>query len=415
MRKLKKRWMRRFVFVMTTVLATGNILCGCSRQEMIRTISLPDTEDKDMGISGFVIKNIQEYTYEGQSEDHLQLAWGKAGENTVCQLRYEKEGYIYREIDIHTKKTIRKVFMDERMAFNMQIAPGGKFISYEAETEEKAGPELVVFLAEEGEHMVLREWDECLQGFSYVWSDDGNRLFSWQNGDNYAFQPDTDWCVTCYDMKTVKRDSDGKWMVEKTEFQMKGSNYAQRHILPNADGSRVYVREEYDSFSDSKNQEYPGKDEAAEEKMMRAKNWLLIPEEQKKKKVSEYSKETVWPVKYTKKGLYYQNEEGMLLLAENVEDKPSVKELFRASNMEIAICGNGDHIFHVEWIDDMQNMQISGVKLEGTQPTAKQVLYKDSCEGVEFYVSADDSAIVLRGYEYPGDDRCSFKIMKLGY
>ena len=140
-----------------------------------------------------------------------------------------------------------------------------------------------------------------------------------------------------------------------------------------------------------------------------------MKEEQKKKKVSEYSKETVWPVKYTKKGLYYQNEEGMLLLAENVEDKPSVKELFRASNMEIAICGNGDHIFHVEWIDDMQNMQISGVKLEGTQPTAKQVLYKDSCEGVEFYVSADDSAIVLRGYEYPGDDRCSFKIMKLGY
>ena len=65
-------------------------------------------------------------------------------------------------------------------------------------------------------------------------------------------------------------------------------------------------------------------------------------------------------------------------------------------------------------MDDLQSMQLSGVKLEGTEPTAKQALYKASFEsGV--CISADDSAIVLQGYEYLENDRCNFKVMELGY
>ena len=73
MSKLKKRWMRQSILAMSTVMVTGSILCGCSRQEMTRTISLPDIEDEGKGISGIVIKNIQEYTYGGHSEDNLQI------------------------------------------------------------------------------------------------------------------------------------------------------------------------------------------------------------------------------------------------------------------------------------------------------------------------------------------------------
>ena len=411
MSKLKKRWMRQSILAMSTVIVTGSILCGCSRQEMTRTISLPDIEDEGKGISGIVIKNIQEYTYGGHSEDNLRLAWGKTGSNTAIQLRYEEEGYVYRKIDINTKETISKEFMDDRMVSNIQIAPGGRYVSYEAEPAKKASPELVVFLAEEGEHIVLREWNESLQFFSYIWSDDGTKLFSWQDGDNYAFSPDTDWCVTCYDMETVKQDSNGGRSIEKKEFRMEGNGHAWRHVLPNADGTKVYVREEYESFSDSKEKEYSENQEIKKKKA--AKNWLIMPEKQEIKKLQEYADEPVNPVKYTKKGLYFQKE-GKLLLVENPEDTPSVKELFRVAGMEVNICGNGEHIFLIEWMDDLQSMQLSGVKLEGTEPTAKQALYKASFEGGDC-ISADDSAIVLQGYEYLENDRCNFKVMELGY
>ena len=263
----------------------------------------------------------------------------------------------------------------------------------------------------EGKHIVLRKWNESLQGFSYIWSDDGTKLFSWQDGDNYAFSPDTDWCVTCYDMETVKQDSNGGLSIEKKEFRMEGNGHAWRHVLPNADGTKVYVREEYESFSDSKEKEYSENQEIKKKKA--ARNWLIMPEKQEIKKLQEYADEPVNPVKYTKKGLYFQKE-GKLLLVENPEDTPSVKELFRVAGMEVNICGNGDHIFLIEWMDDLQSMQLSGVKLEGTEPTAKQALYKASFEGGDC-ISADDSAIVLQGYEYLENDRCNFKVMELGY
>ena len=63
----------------------------------------------------------------------------------------------------------------------------------------------------------------------------------------------------------------------------------------------------------------------------------------------------------------------------------------------------------------MRTLQISGVRMEGTEPTAKQVLYKASCESADYLVTADDSAIVLQTDAYLGDDRNSFRITELGY
>ncbi len=428
-RKGKIRKALRAVLIFT-VLASGSVLWGCARQETTKTIGLPDTENGEKGIPGFVIKTIREYVYDGHSEDNLRFGWGGTGSDTAFLLRYGEKGYTFRKIDVNTKQTVSETFVDDRMLFNIQIAPGGRYISYEAETEEEAAPELVLFCTGEGERVVLRQWDECLQDFSYVWSDDGTKLFSWQNGDNPAFLPDTDWCVTCYDMDTLVRDNNGRLTVQKTEMKMPGSNYAWRHVLPDAHGTTVYVREEYETFSDSKKGEYlhgQAKKKAAQEantenaepeiesKGQPAKNWLLTPKELRIEKLPEYAKNAVWPIKYTKNGLYYQSEEKKLYLAGNIEEKPEVKELFSVSNAQVCICGKGDHIFLAEWTDDLQNMQISGVKMEESEPQTKQVLYQTACESADYAIAPDDAAIVLCQSVYLGDDRYSFKVTELGY
>ncbi len=430
MKERMRRQRIRPVRLVCICLAAGAMLCGCSRQETTKTISLPEVKQQEKGIPGIIINNIREYVYDGHSEDHLQLSFGERGADAVYLLRYGEKGYTYRKIDINTKKTINETFVDERTLFNIQIAPGGRYFSYEAETKANA-PELVLFLAEEGRSVVLRKWTECLQGFSYVWSDDGTKLFSWQDGEDYAFLPDNDWSVTCYDMESLQEDDEGRLSIEKTVIQMKGGGYAWRHVLPNADGSKVYVRVEYETFSDSKKGESMQRN-AEREKMMQennvnkedwgnegekkaAENWLLLPDSHEKKKVEEYAKEPVCPVKYTTKGLYYQSEDGKLFLAENIEEKPSVTELFSATNPEICICSEGDHLFFIEWTDDMQTLQLSGVRMDGAKPTAKQVLYKEKCESAAYSVTADDSAVILKVHEYLGEDKYAFKITKLGY
>lgn len=430
-RKGRKRRSPPAVLIVCAVLTAGTFLGGCSR-EMTKTISLPGAENEEATIPGVSIKNIREYAFDGNSEDNIKTAWKDA--DTVCLFRLGEKGYTYRQIDVNTKETVSKEFVDDRMAFNIQIAPGGRYISYEAETAEGASPELVLFLAGEGKRIVLREWDECLQSFSYVWSDDGTKLFSWQNGDNYAFLPDNDWCVTCYDMEDIMEDSKGKLSVKKTVFWMEGSNYAWRSVLPSADGSKVYVREEFESFSDkgdedlenrtvkekqaqekNKENEPAGNGQISADEKIPAKNWLLLPESHEKKKLAEYAKDPVYPVKYTKKGLYYQTIEGKLCLAEHVEEEPSVTELFSAANTEICICSKGDHIFFIDWSDDFSTLKLSGVRMEGISPTAKQVLYQAECDTADYFITADDSEIVLQGCLYLGNDRNSYKIMALGY
>lgn len=430
MKEKGKLRMRLSVCLICAVLAAACILCGCSQKEIVKTISLPEKKHTERDSQGINIQSIKEYSYEGHTEDQLWLEWGNPDSDTVYMLEYGDKGYTYQKIDIRTKKTVSETFVDDRMIFNVQIAPGGRYISYEAETAAGATPELMLFLADEGKRIVLREWDECLQGFSYVWSDDGTRLFSWQNGDDYAFLPDNNWSVTCYDMETLNKDSKGTLFVEKREIVMDGDSYAWRHVLPNADGSKVYVREEYETFSDSKNGEYLD-NPSAKEKMMQennvekeptetknrqkpANNWILIPDNLEKKKVEEYAKEPICPVKYTKKGLYFQDEAGKLYLVENIE-KPSAAELFSVSSKEICICSEGDHLFFVEWTDSMQTLQLSGVRMDGIKPTAKQILYKKNCEGADYYVAADDSALVLKEYGYLENDKNFYHITELRY
>ena len=404
-----KRRKRKRCIVFWGGILTAAVLSGCGVGEQDKTIVLPPLENQVMDSEKFRFDRIQQYIGSGYAENVISLAWGDVGTDMLCLLKKEDGRYVYQVIDTREDTVLSSVFVDDRSLANVSIAPGGEYLSYEVQDGEEMT--LIVLCPSQGTRQILHRWREQEESFSYIWSDDGTKLFSWQDGDNYAFSPDTDWCVTCYDMETVKRDSNGGLTIEKKEFRMEGNGHAWRHVLPNADGTKVYVREEYESFSDSKEKEYSENQEIKKKKA--ARNWLIMPEKQEIKKLQEYADEPVNPVKYTKKGLYFQKE-GKLSLVENPEDTPSVKELFRVVDMEVNICGNGDHIFLIEWMDDLQSMQLSGVKLEGTEPTAKQALYKASFEsGV--CISADDSAIVLQGYEYLENDRCNFKVMELGY
>lgn len=389
---------------------TGLLLCGCGQREMTKTISLPETK-REENTSEIIIKDIRKYVYDGHSEDTLWMSWGEAGSDIAYMLILEENGYMYRKIDVKTKQILNEVFVDDRWISNVHIAPGGRYISYEVENESN----LVLFIPEEEEKIVLCQWEEGQETYSYTWSADGTKLFSWQNGDNYIKNPDEDWSITCYGIQKLKSGGKEESRVVKDEIQMKSKGYSWRSVLPNSDGSRVYVREEYETFLDGKNVEDRVESTSKSEEKINAENWLLLPKNYEKKKLPEYSKEAVYPVKYTKAGLYFQNVEGDLFLVEDIEEKPAPEELFNTANMEIYICEDGDHIFLVEWRYNMESLQLSGVRMTEGKPTTKQVLYKEAYQNADISIDAGDTAITVWGNEYLGEDRYSFKVTELEY
>lgn len=402
-------------------LLIADSLCGCSQKEMTKTISLPETE-KTEGISGIVIKDIRQYVYEGHSEDTIWMSWGDPGSDIIYMLRLTDKGYMYQKIDISSKKLLGESYVDDRTMMNVQIAPGGRYISYE--TEDKA--ELNLFSLEEEKSIVLRNWKgEGSETFSYVWSLDGTKLFAWQDGDNFNKGPDEDWSVTRYDMNTLESDGEDHFTIMKEETEMEGKGYAWRHVLPNDDGSKVYVREEYQIFSDSKEAEYINSQEINAEnentsslnrkEERNAENWLLIPDKAQKKKLREYSSEQAWPLRYTEIGLYFRNAEGMLFLAEDIENEPVARELLNTGIQENYICGSGDHVFLADWQNNMETFRISGVRIEDKKAASNQVLYKEKFQNASVSVTSDDAHMIIWGSEYLGGDRYAFKITALGY
>lgn len=407
MEQMRKGVCVKMIFcLLFCVLLTGFLLCGCRQRENTKVIALP--ESKKGEAPGIIVKDIRKYVYDGHTEDTLWMSWGESGSDIAYMLILEEKGYMYQKIDVKTEQILNQTLVDDRLLVNVHIAPGGGYISYEVENES----ELVLFIPEEEKKIVLCQWKEGQGSYSYVWSADGTKLFSWQNGDNYEKKQDEDWSVTCYSVEKSKSEEESR--VVKNEIGMKSKGYAWRNVLPNKDGSKVYVREEYESFSDSKNAEVNSSAAGSEEKIA-AENWLLLPETRGKKSLPEYSEEAVYPVKYTESGLYFQNIEGDLFLVEDIEEGTAAKELFNTANMEIYICEKGDHIFLAEWRENMETLQISGVRIEEENLTANQVLYKEAYQNAYTSINADDTAIVIQGDEYLGEDRYSFKITELEY
>lgn len=410
MRQIRKRVDAGLIFfILLSVIPAGLLLCGCGQKEITKIIALPESESKEES-SGITIKDLRKYVYDGHTEDVLWMSWGESGSDIAYMLHLEEQGYMYRKIDVKTEQILNETFVDDRMLSNVHIAPGGRYIAYEVEGES----ELVLFVPEDGQKTILCRWKGRQEMYSYTWSADGTKLFSWQNGDDYEKEPDADWSVTCYSIQTAKSNDAEKNKVVKNEIRMKSKGYAWRSVLPNKDGSKVYVREEYKTFSDSKNAENEVSSSAAEEKIS-AGNWLLSPQTHEKKKLPEYSEEAVYPEKYTETGLYFQNAKGDLMLVENIEKQSAAKNLLHMPNKEIYICENGDHIFLAEWRDNLETLQLSGFRMDEGEPSAKQTLYKEAYQNAEIFLNADDTAIVIQGNEYLGDDRYSFKITELEY
>lgn len=127
--------------------------------------------------------------------------------------------------------------------------------------------------------------------------------------------------------------------------------------------------------------------------------------------------EAVYPVKYTKEGLFVQDIEGNQLLVDHMEGDPVKNELFRTDNLEVYICENGDHIFLLEWINNMSCFQITGIKVENGQAKARQVLYKSAVgDEVDKVAILDDRMMVIQGSRYSEEsDAYSFKSTTLEY
>lgn len=400
-------------------------LYGCAPGERTSVVTLPEKESG--GELGINIKNIQEYTYDGHSESNVFIAWGWPGSGLVYILKLEERGYVYYKMDVQKKEVLDSTLVDERDIGDVKIAPGGCYISYEVLTgidDDNIEGQHILFCAETGVSKVLKKWNAADEVYSYVWSDDGTKLFSWQMGDNYkegSPESNDEWTVTRYDVDNAQ--------IEKAEFTLESSGYGWRSVLPNADGSEIYVREEHEDYvagglgaekggaaddrvniETEEGSEDPSPDRGA-------RNWMLIPASMKVKKLKEYSGEAVYPVKYTKEGLFVQDIEGNQLLVDHMEGDPVKNELFRTDNLEVYICENGDHIFLLEWINNMSCFQITGIKVENGQAKARQVLYKSAVgDEVDKVAILDDRMMVIQGSRYSEEsDAYSFKSTTLEY
>lgn len=438
------------------------VFSGCGQREQIRTVVLPPLETQMLDADKLRINHIQTYVGAGESEDSVYVAWGEPGEDLLYQLEYRDGGYLYQTIDTRTDGVRNAVEVEDRIMLQIRIAPGGQYLSYEAWEEETA--ELIVFCPRQGSRKILHMWNSNEEGFDYVWSADGTKLFTWQYtvGES-AYR---DWQVTRYG---IESGPDGSLQVEKAQFQMEGHGDGDRVILPNADGSQVYVREQFYTYDDSGAEEkkringqsdrteninqdidryvtyVTGASAAAEIGfdvlyMAQGKegspwsnanindgdeyetvdtcNWLLLPDEARKLELEEYSPGAVFPLRLTPAGLFFQDKDGTLCLVEDLEH-PMVKELLSVS-MEpmspvLCICENGDHIFLTECINNTI-YEVSGVQLvDGKLNGDPVVLYRDNYENLDSIETLFDRALVLWGGGFWDKNWYNYKITTLEY
>lgn len=411
MRQGKRRACRVFLTAALAALVMG----GCGHKERTRVIVLPPIEAQAPDNEKFRINSIREYVGSGREEERLHLAWGEPGTDLLYLMKEEDGKYLYQTIDTRSNTVAGSVCVEDRAGdmANVSIAPGGGSVSYEIQNG-GGGMELKVFFPEPGIRQTLHTWEDSEETYSYIWSDDGTKLISWQNGDTK--NPYADWRITEYHLESVLKDTrEGFFNGRRTQFLMKGQGYSWRIVLPNADGSEIYVREQFRTFNDSMtdegvNQEDQGKD---------AFNWLLT-EDADVTELAEYSKESVYPVKYTPVGLYVQEEDGSLCLVDNIRSEhPVKKELLPAAREQYVsvpcICENGDHVFLTEWLN-YSRYQISGVRILGGEADGDPVvLYQDNYDSLIRMTVQQDQAVIFWGKESLDEEQYHYKVTVLEY
>ncbi|MDE6203082.1 MAG: hypothetical protein K2G19_06340 [Lachnospiraceae bacterium] len=403
------------------------VFCGCGAEEQDRTVVLPPLENHVIDLEKFRIDHIQQYIGSGYAENVLCLAWGDPGTDMLCLLKKEDGGYIYQAIDTGDDTVLSSIFVDDRSLANVSIAPGGGYLSYEVQDGEEM--KLIVFCPGQKTWQILHRWEGSEETFSYIWSDDGTMLFSWQNGDTGdAYK---EWQVTRYEMEADPKDG---FQCIVVRFQMKGNGPAWRSVCPNADGSEIYVREQLSTFGSSMSNEWENGVDGVytnydvESNMTAAEvmgesphtcNWMLLPDTVTAEALPEYSETAVYPVRYTQAGLFVQEENGDLYLIRDIRSQPVKTKLISgkagAYDPSPCVCVNGDHVFLMEWIN-YSMYQISGVHIvDGKADGQPVVLYKDNYESLNQIKIVGDQAVVFWGDEFLENNGYRYKVTVLRY
>ncbi|MCM1187771.1 MAG: hypothetical protein NC541_00560 [bacterium] len=397
-------------------------LAGCGAGEQTKTVVLPSlTKGEIPEADPFEIRHIREYVGSVYPNDAAGLVWGNPETDFIYVLEKDSEGndYYYQTVDIQTNQILSVISVENRPIWNIAIAPGGQFFSYE--TEEGGKQELVLFIpGKDNCRQILRSWEDPEEIYSYLWSDDGMRLLSWQSGDTK--DPYADWAVTCYLMDDLSDSPDGSFRGTKSEFLLAGSGPSWRMVLPNADGSEIYVREQFKTFG-SAGTEGDGRDSesavAGEEEGPIACNWLFRSDSNGIEALAEYSTVPVQPLKYTTAGLFVLEENGGLSLVRDLRWQPEKKTVIPGDweNRDpiFRICENGDHVFLLEWLDDAA-YQISGMKVgEGDMGASPAVLYRGQYDSLTEISVLRDRAVCFWRKEGNGDEWYHYKITALEY
>lgn len=409
------------VFLMAAVLS------GCGAVEQDRTVILPPLDNPVIDSEKFRINHIQQYIGSGYAENVMCLAWGDPGTDMLYLLKKEEKGYFYQTIDTGEDTVLSSIFVDDRFMANVSIAPRGGYLSYEVRDGEEMN--LIVLCPRQETRKILHRWEDSEETFSYVWSDDGTMLFSWQNGDT----GDTyeEWQVTRYEMEDDQKDGFRSIVVR---FQMKGNGRAWRSVRPNADGSEIYVREQLGTFGSSMSGEWENgvdgvdtdhdvesniTDAEVVDKSLNAYNWLLLPDTVTVEALPEYSETAVSPVRYTQAGLFVQEERGDLYLIRDIRSQPVKTKLISSNKGSYdplpCVCVNGDHVFLMEWINHSM-YQISGVRIvDGKADGQPIVLYKDNYESMNQIKIVGDQAVVFWGEEFLENNEYRYKVTVLRY
>lgn len=372
---------KKTAFLLLSALLLG-MLCGCGESEKTKTIILPD-KSGNLSSEAINIRNIQEYSYEGNPTEGGNITLNERG-NLCLIVPLEKVGYEFQEITLSDKQVVHRIPIKGTSIANIQLAPGGRYVSYEV--IEKETQQLIALETEEERSIVLHHWKDLNQLYMYQWSGDGSILFSWEDGLNYA-QDSVNWHIHQYHLESNFLESESETLVE-------GSGNASRQVLPNYDGSQVFVRERYVNGGEA--------------------NWLFWPNKEDNDYPLYTPSEINWAVKFSQNGLYMADVEGNLCLVTNLLGKPEEKTLIPFNNMALEVCEKGDHIFLIEK-DSSGKAQLSGIFRE-SGVVEEQVLYKNiDADASNIAISQDDTKVVMQNCKYLEDDRCLFTVTVLEY
>lgn len=380
---------------LSVILLSG----GCEEQETAKTIVIPEvTEETTKGIE---LKNIQEFTYEGEFTD---ITWTEDTAGNLCVIKDEKNRGIlgiFQRIDIYQKAVSEEVVFEESMIGYVKIAPGGKYIAYEHPVDENR--ELILYEVETGEKEAVMVWNIGSSIYRMEWCGDGTKLFVWTDMEGLGEDQNAeeDRLVYCFDMEREEK--------EVSQIRLPITGRMCGGMFPNEDGTRVFIEEKYYGEDAGWGEEEMESNEMEAmavngEEEVKGRYWLLNVETGEVQEVDFTHMNIKKPVKYTNLGLFGTNGDKLWLAREPL-GQVSEKRLLEEAYEDICICDKGDHIFLIEKEEGTDYFQVTGIFLEDGEIQEYQVLYKEIYGDFEqpyinAFIGMDDHELVLCSVEY---------------